>query len=311
MMKEQPMRISGLSRLAAVAARAVVLATIVPWLAVTPAAHAGPAAFDATYSSGDISVPIPAIGVATSTITVPDDAVIQDVKVSVRISHPFVTDLVVSLVAPDGTRVDLSNHNGLETGGGSDYGSGPGSCSGNFATFDDAAPAQISTVDPPFVGTFTPELPLATLVKKRAAGTWTLQVADENTGDSGTINCWKLNIVRETAVVVCAPRPPVNVATVRMGDGRVQATLQASGAGNSIRALHLGTSTRSLTNAQVDVLNGPSGITGNRDVSVPSGAANVVLFVRPTSPGQAATVPLIVTDACGPWETLVGVGTAG
>ena len=40
-------------------------------------------------------------------------------------------------------------------------------------------------------------------------------------------------------------------------------------------------------------------------------ATEVVIFVRPAVAGQAVTVPLIVTDACGPWETFVGVGTGG
>lgn len=287
------------------------VALLASWLAITPATHAVPSAFTATYGSGNIVVPIPAVGVATSTIVVPDDASIQDVKVSVRISHPFVSDLVVTLVAPDGTRVDLSNHNGLEAGGGSDYGNGAGSCSGNLTVFDDTAPSLISSAQPPFVGRYVPEHPLAALVKKRAAGTWTLQVADENASDAGTINCWKLDITRETAVVVCAPRPPVSVDADRLRDGRIQAALRATGEGNTIRLLHVGTGSRPLSNAQVDVLNGPSGITSNREVSVQANATEVVIFVRATVPGQAATVPLIVTDACGQWETFVGVGIGG
>jgi hypothetical protein len=43
-------------------------------------------------------------------------------------------------------------------------------------------------------------------------------------------------------------------------------------------------------------------------VSLPPGTQQVALVVQRQASGQAATVHLIVQDACGDWPTLVGGG---
>ena len=79
------------------------------------------------------------------------------VTVSFHLTHTFDDDLVISLVAPDGTTVELTSNNG---GSGNDYGT---SCGGT-TVFDDAAGASITAGAAPFVGTFRPEQPLSTFV---------------------------------------------------------------------------------------------------------------------------------------------------
>ena len=60
----------------------------------------------AEYASSDVPVPIEA-GPHLSTITITDPGTITDVNVRLNIDHPWVTDLDVFLIAPDGTRVEL------------------------------------------------------------------------------------------------------------------------------------------------------------------------------------------------------------
>ena len=66
----------------------------------------------ATYSSGNIAVPIPDVATVEVPIIVPDNGSVQDVNVRVRLNHTFDGDLVISLVHPDGTVILLSNNRG-------------------------------------------------------------------------------------------------------------------------------------------------------------------------------------------------------
>jgi hypothetical protein len=63
--------------------------------------------------------------ITTSTLTVagiPADQVISDVNVNLRLTHTFDGDLILTLIAPDGTRVLLANQRG---GSGDNYGVNP------------------------------------------------------------------------------------------------------------------------------------------------------------------------------------------
>jgi len=62
------------------------------------------------------------------------------------------------------------------------------------------------------------------------------------------------------------------------------------------------------TNALIDVPGGPTGQTGSFTVNLPAGTQQTQFTVRRATAGQATTVPLVVTDACGPWSTFVGGG---
>ena len=118
---------------------------------------------------------------------------INKVTVSLYLNHTFDSDLELDLIAPDNTRVILSQFNG---GAGHDYGA---SCASPVAqcTFDDNGGISIAAANPPYVGTFIPQQPLSTFNLKGGTnvnGTWKLHVSDNALLDVGTLNCWKLNI---------------------------------------------------------------------------------------------------------------------
>ena len=90
-------------------------------------------------------------------ITVPGFGTATSVSVSVDIAHPFIGDLVVELVAPDGAARTLHDRSG-----------------GN-------ADGIVRTYAPDFGGT-------------GIAGDWTLRVSDGAPGDAGTMNGWTLTV---------------------------------------------------------------------------------------------------------------------
>lgn len=147
-----------------------------------------------TYSSGNISVPIPDNNIANPLdliINVPDIGTILDVDVNIRINHTWDADLDIYVIHPDGTIVELSTDNG---GSGDNYGSGPTDCTGIFTHFDDEATTPITAGTPPFAGSYRPEQPLSTLDGKPLNGNWRLRLIDDLPGDTGTIFCWQLVI---------------------------------------------------------------------------------------------------------------------
>ncbi len=118
---------------------------------------------------------------------------IAHVTASMFISHTFDSDLMMELIAPDGTKVLLSQNNGFN---GDNYGI---NCTpdSNRTTFDDNATNSITAGLPPYVGSFQPQQALATFNLKTGTnvnGTWYLHIVDQVFIDVGTLNCWSLSI---------------------------------------------------------------------------------------------------------------------
>ncbi len=109
-------------------------------------------------------------------------------SVCIQIDHTWDSDLDIFLVAPDGTRVELSTDNG---GSGDDYGT---NCSAaNMTCFDMAAGTNITSGTASFVGSYVPEGDLGDVNNgQNANGTWQLCVTDDASGDNGRIDCWAL-----------------------------------------------------------------------------------------------------------------------
>ena len=148
----------------------------------------------ATDDDGDDTTP-PVItpGVLNSTINIADSYVPTDVTVTLSINDPYVPDLEVTLVAPDGTRVTLVNQRGQ------------GVNTANFqgTIFNDAGTTPIQNGGAPFNGgPYKPEPTtpdgtpnsLHAIINKQVNvnGQWTLEVKDHKTGNTGTLVTWSL-----------------------------------------------------------------------------------------------------------------------
>ena len=100
---------------------------------------------------------IPDLTTVSDSITIPDSGAATSVSVTVNISHTYIGDLSVVLIAPDGTTKTMHNRSG-----GSD---------------DDINQ------------TYTPDFDDVLI-----AGTWKLQIRDNANSDFGTLNSWTLTI---------------------------------------------------------------------------------------------------------------------
>ena len=170
------------------------------------------------YRSTDIPKTISDNTTVTSTIAITDSGTIRDLDVLLNIRHTWNSDLDVFLVAPDGTRVELFT----DVGGSGD----------NFTQtrLDDEATTLISAGTAPFTGRFKPEGSLASLDNKVITGTWTLEIADDAGGDTGTLDGWSLfiDVAPEIVVPDVSVSGPTTVTEGNSGSQNVTFTVSLS-----------------------------------------------------------------------------------
>jgi subtilisin-like proprotein convertase family protein len=123
----------------------------------------------------------------TSSITINQDINIRDLNVRFNINHTWDSDLVITLIAPDGARVNLVNRRG---GAGDNF---------TNTAMDDEAAITISSGIAPFSATYRPEQLLSALDGKNARGTWRLEIRDAAALDVGSLSSWSLTIEENTA----------------------------------------------------------------------------------------------------------------
>jgi Zn-dependent metalloprotease len=122
----------------------------------------GPGCINGTFNSTDVPKAIPdnnATGI-TSVLPVTGNGAVGSLSLSLNITHRFRGDLVVTLIAPDGTSFIVRNRQG---------GSADNIIINNMA--------------------------ITTFNGRTAAGNWQLQVQDRAAANVGTLNSWSLNIV--------------------------------------------------------------------------------------------------------------------
>ena len=134
------------------------------------------------YASGGVPLMIPTGATIDSTLVVPDALTVTDLEVQLDMAHTWDGNLTASLVAPDGTQVQLF--------------SDVGGCGQNFTgtVLDDSAAIPITSGNPPFTGHYQPTFHLAQMDGLEAQGTWTLEVTDASESDVGTLYDWALVI---------------------------------------------------------------------------------------------------------------------
>jgi subtilisin-like proprotein convertase family protein len=126
---------------------------------------------------------IPDLGDVDVSFSSGGTGVITSAGVRVGATHHRDNDLDITLTAPGGRTIDVSSDNGSFQ---NDY---------IGTTFSDDADLSIVDGTPPFTGTFLPEEPFARLAGADTAGTWTINVADDTTGQTGQ--------VESAEVIVC------------------------------------------------------------------------------------------------------------
>jgi subtilisin-like proprotein convertase family protein len=135
-------------------------------------------------NSADTPLNIPdnnATGV-TSIINITNNKTINDINVTVNITHPWIGDLTLTLISPNGTSVILVTSRDDE---GDNY---------TNTVFDDDAIATISSGSAPYTGSFIPQGSLSNFNKEESYGEWVLKIVDSGPEDIGQIDNWSIEI---------------------------------------------------------------------------------------------------------------------
>lgn len=130
--------------------------------------------------SSEVPRAIPDSGTVSSSVVVPAIGVVTRTSILFSATHTFDGDLDVSIVSPASTTYDLTSDNG---GTGENYTS---------TLFSSACVAPVTAGTAPFSGCYLPEANLGPLAGTSPVGTWTLRVADDASGDTGTLESWSL-----------------------------------------------------------------------------------------------------------------------
>jgi subtilisin-like proprotein convertase family protein len=103
-------------------------------------------------------------------ILVNNEGLLRSINVDIDISHSHVADLIIHLIAPNGKNRTLHNRSGRSDN----------QLKGNYPR------------------TLTPSESLNEFIGTQINGNWILRVFDAASGDSGTLNSWKLNLEFDT-----------------------------------------------------------------------------------------------------------------
>ncbi|MBI5060171.1 proprotein convertase P-domain-containing protein [candidate division KSB1 bacterium] len=181
---------------------------------------------DGVHESGEIHLPIPdgPGGVATSSIQISGETEVTDLNVRVTITHPWVRDLHITLIAPNDSASEILLLRRF-----------PGDSVENLTDcwFDDEADLGIYEGAPPFTGSFRPLQRLDSLDGIDPNGTWTLRVEDEFADDTGFIEHWAIEINRAVPlsgrVVNRVTRSPLSLVKVKLIDSEDSTTTSSQG----------------------------------------------------------------------------------
>lgn len=176
-----------------------------------------------TFNSSDTPVAIPdnnSFG-TNSVINIATTSLINDVNLTVNITHTYVEDLILKLISPSGTEVILSDRRG---GNGQNY---------TGTTFDADAVDLIINDTAPFSGTFQPEESLAAFNGEFSGGDWILNVSDNADFDVGNITSWSLEICGNPQIDTDGDGIPDNVDNCPSIPNPDQADLDGDGIGDA------------------------------------------------------------------------------
>jgi subtilisin-like proprotein convertase family protein len=137
------------------------------------------------YQAAGLPLPIPAEAgghLTVSSLVIEDSYLVNDIDLTLNITHPRTEELTISLRAPDGTDFPLV------------YGLGGANLTDTV--LDDSASLGITQGLAPYTGRWRPTNwnGMAAFSSADVQGTWTLSVYDQVEGNSGTLDGWSLTI---------------------------------------------------------------------------------------------------------------------
>ena len=131
-------------------------------------------------------------GPTTSVITMTENVLITDMNLTLNISHPWITDVNVKLIAPDGV-TEVILFEGLGS---------PGDQNFTNTTFNDTSSTSISSGSAPFTGVFKPQESFSAFNGLMSAGNWTLLITENTNSNSGVLLEWSLQTCSRTSLSI-------------------------------------------------------------------------------------------------------------
>lgn len=127
-----------------------------------------------------VNLPIPdGSSSLKSSISIPGSGLPKELRVALRIQHPSVQDLRISLSHPTGQLIVLHNQN----------------------------PSTINPFNPVYETVTASEVPLSLLYNSNAHGTWTLMIEDLVPGNNGVLESWGIMMSPVSLLDVPPPTP--------------------------------------------------------------------------------------------------------
>jgi subtilisin-like proprotein convertase family protein len=145
---------------------------------------------------GAVNLPIDLIdanssqsGITFADVYMANDSIISDVNIEVSIQHTYLSDMILSLLAPDGTEVILARN--------------IGGASSNFVNtvFDQEATSLTEDSSAPFTGSFLPTEDLSVFNGQSSLGIWRLKVEDIGPQDTGRIILFNIDFCLNGAIL--------------------------------------------------------------------------------------------------------------
>ncbi len=135
-----------------------------------------------TACSPNMPLPLPTSSVTNDEFNVTHVGRIEDLDVTIDITHTATIDLQIRLQGPDGAVIILADRQG---GAGDNF---------TQTRFDDDADSSVTAGTAPFTGRYRPVMPLSHYKNKYTDGTWKLSVQEINIyNPGGSLNSWCLH----------------------------------------------------------------------------------------------------------------------
>jgi subtilisin-like proprotein convertase family protein len=137
---------------------------------------------------------------STIVISGAGSALASDVTATIgSLLHTYTGDLILTLIAPDGSSADLAYYAGSDA----DF---------TNTVFSDLAIDPIWFGDNPFTGTWQPEVLFSGLTGS-ANGTWKLHIVDDVADDVGTLNNWSLSFPSSNGIASYSWNPATDLSS--------------------------------------------------------------------------------------------------
>ncbi len=235
---------------------------------------------------------------------VPAAETIRDLNVRLSIQHTDVRDLIVRLISPTGQTIVLA----------ANVPTFPTASTANFTdtTFDDeaglgGAARRITAGSPSYTGTFRPTGSLADVDGRTLNGTWTLEIQDTRTNNTGKLLSWGLEFttLRTDGVAAQGGNLMDQDADARLGEDPLQNLIIGTAPGDVYAAPtpNPTAGTRYFVDAASDQLIIPptySGTTLPLIVPGPSVVRSFVLYKKAAAPNgsdlRSSGLDSLVTD---------------